>query len=95
MSEAMDAIYEKYGAVETVDGTVINVRSEQVGVKLYSPLIVLRLEDGVYLGFKIKCAMIRTSHPRKHSLKIRNKREITNYYQNYKNQTLLDYYVTK
>ena len=28
MSEAMDAIYEKYGAVETVDGTVINVRSE-------------------------------------------------------------------
>ena len=52
MSEAMDAIYEKYGAVETVDGTVINVRSEQVGVKLYSPLIVLRLVDGLTLGFK-------------------------------------------
>ena len=28
MSEALDYVYETYGAVQTVDGTVINVRSD-------------------------------------------------------------------
>jgi hypothetical protein len=28
MSEALDYVYETYGAVELVDGTVINVRSD-------------------------------------------------------------------